>query len=134
MAPLRRSNPLQQSLRRIHKSFRDGANTAANAIRLEAEANIRRIRHVPRRMRVLRKIYHEYGLKHILLITVLIIYQFIGAAIFYLCEATHDESREMFWKENVKQNRSRLIDIIVTSMFNNSEYLFFVTANQTIQV
>lgn len=85
-------------------------------------------------MRVLSKIYHDYGLKHILLITILIIYQFIGAAIFYLCEAAYDESRELFWKENVKQNRTRLINIIISAMFNNSEYLFFLTANQTTQV
>lgn len=85
-------------------------------------------------MRVLRKVYHEYGLKHALLITVLIIYQFIGAAIFYLCEATHDESLEIFWKESVQQNRTRFIDVIVSSMFNNTEYLFFLTANQTKQV
>ncbi|EFO13283.1 hypothetical protein LOAG_15247, partial [Loa loa] len=110
------------------------ANTAANVIRHEAEANIRRIRHAPRWMRVLRTMYHEYGLKHILLITILIIYQFIGAAIFYLCETTHDESLETFWRENVKQNRTRLVDVIVSSMFNNSEYLFFLTANQTRQI
>ncbi|VDN06211.1 unnamed protein product [Thelazia callipaeda] len=134
MAPLRRSDAVQQSFRRFHKSIRDGATSAACAIRQEAELNIRRIRHVPRWMRVLSKIYHQYGLKHILLITILIIYQFIGAAIFYLCEAAHDESREIVWKEKVKQNRTRLIDIIISSMFNNSDYLFFLTTNQSRQV
>ncbi|KAL3985680.1 Ion channel family protein [Acanthocheilonema viteae] len=134
MAPLRRSAAFRQSVRQFHKSVRAGANTAANIIRQEAEANIRCIRHPPRWVRVLRKIYHEYGLKHVLLITVLIIYQFIGAAIFYLCEATHDESLEIFWEKSVQQNRTRLIDVVVSSIFNNSEYLFFLTANQTKQI
>uniref|UniRef100_A0A0R3RUE2 Ion_trans_2 domain-containing protein n=1 Tax=Elaeophora elaphi TaxID=1147741 RepID=A0A0R3RUE2_9BILA len=75
----------------------------AKVIRHEAEANIKRMRHPPRWMRVLRKIYHEYGLKHALLITILIIYQFIGAAIFYLCEGSHDETLEIFWKESVRR-------------------------------
>lgn len=85
-------------------------------------------------MRVLSKIYHDYGLKHILLITVLVLYQFIGAAIFFLCEASYDENREKYWINAVKTNRSRLIQLIISSMFNNTEYLFFLTANQTTQV
>ncbi|VIO98831.1 Uncharacterized protein BM_BM3727 [Brugia malayi] len=134
MASLQRSAVFRQSIRQFQQSIQERANTAANVIRQEAEVNIRRVRHVPRWIQLLRKVYHEYGLKHILLIIVLIIYQFIGAAIFYLCEASHDESLETFWKENIKRNRTRLIDVIVSSMLNNTEYLFFLTSNQTRQV
>ncbi|EJW84622.1 hypothetical protein WUBG_04470, partial [Wuchereria bancrofti] len=134
MAPLRCSAAFRQSIRQFQQSIQERANTAANVIRQEAEVNIRRIRHAPRWIQFLSKVYHEYGLKHILLIIVLIIYQFIGAAIFYFCEASHDKLLETFWKENVRRNRTRLIDVIVSSMLNNTEYLFFFTSNQTRQI
>uniref|UniRef100_A0A914S905 Uncharacterized protein n=1 Tax=Parascaris equorum TaxID=6256 RepID=A0A914S905_PAREQ len=85
-------------------------------------------------MRLLNKVYHEYGLKHLLLISILIVYQFIGAGIFYFCEVSNDESKEQTWKENVKLNRTRFIQLIIPTMFNNTEFLFFLTANQTAQV
>lgn len=110
------------------------AHSTANRIRREARQRFRRTRHVPRWIRILIKIYHEYGLKHILLISVLVIYQFIGAGIFYFCEASFDESKEMKWNDDIKQNRSRFIELIIPTMFNNSEFLFFLTANQTSQV
>ncbi|VDM42228.1 unnamed protein product [Toxocara canis] len=110
------------------------AHSAASAIREEARQRLRRVRRVPRWMRLLNKVYHEYGLKHLLLISILVVYQFIGAGIFYFCEASNDESKEHTWKENVKLNRTRFIQLIIPTMFNNTEFLFFLTANQTAQV
>lgn len=95
---------------------------------------MRRVRRIPRWMRLLNKVYHEYGLKHLLLISILVVYQFIGAGIFYFCEVSNDESKEQTWKENVKLNRTRFIQLIIPTMFNNTEFLFFLTANQTAQV
>uniref|UniRef100_A0A915BSM4 Uncharacterized protein n=1 Tax=Parascaris univalens TaxID=6257 RepID=A0A915BSM4_PARUN len=110
------------------------AHSAANTLREEAREGLRRVRRVPRWMRLLNKVYHEYGLKHLLLISILIVYQFIGAGIFYFCEVSNDESKEQTWKENVKLNRTRFIQLIIPTMFNNTEFLFFLTANQTAQV
>uniref|UniRef100_A0A9J2Q138 Potassium channel domain-containing protein n=1 Tax=Ascaris lumbricoides TaxID=6252 RepID=A0A9J2Q138_ASCLU len=110
------------------------AHSAANTLREEARQGLRRVRRIPRWMRLLNKVYHEYGLKHLLLISILVVYQFIGAGIFYFCEVSNDESKEQTWKENVKLNRTRFIQLIIPTMFNNTEFLFFLTANQTAQV
>ena len=110
------------------------ARYATNALREETRQRLERVRRIPKWILVLHKIYHQYGLKHLLLIAVLIAYQFIGAAIFYFCEVSFDETKELTWKENVQKNRSVFIQRIIPTMFNNTEFLFFLTANQTAQV
>uniref|UniRef100_A0A0K0FWY9 Potassium channel subfamily K member 18 (inferred by orthology to a human protein) n=1 Tax=Strongyloides venezuelensis TaxID=75913 RepID=A0A0K0FWY9_STRVS len=93
--------------------------------------SLQSVRKVPKWVRLLHKIYHEYGLKHICLILILVAYQFLGAAIFYFCEVSYDENKENTWIEDIKVNRTRLINDIIPSLFNNTEYLFFLTENQT---
>uniref|UniRef100_A0A158PBM5 Ion channel n=1 Tax=Angiostrongylus cantonensis TaxID=6313 RepID=A0A158PBM5_ANGCA len=83
---------------------------------------------------VIFQIYHEYGLKHICLISILIIYQFIGAGVFYLCEAGFDESKEKNWNKRIAENRTRFVLDIIPLMFNNTDYLFFLTQEQTNEV
>ncbi|ETN81632.1 Ion channel, partial [Necator americanus] len=80
------------------------------------------------------QIYHEYGLKHICLISILIIYQFIGAGVFYFCEAGFDESKEKIWNMRIAENRTKFVFGIIPLMFNNTDYLFFITQEQTNEV
>ncbi|PIO69019.1 Ion channel [Teladorsagia circumcincta] len=79
-------------------------------------------------------IYHDYGLKHVCLISILIIYQFIGAGVFYFCEAGFDESKEKVWNIRIAENRTKFVFDIIPLMFNNTDYLFFLTQEQTDEV
>ncbi|KAK6029163.1 Ion channel, partial [Ostertagia ostertagi] len=83
---------------------------------------------------VLKRIYHDYGLKHVCLISILIIYQFIGAGVFYFCEAGFDESKEKIWNIRIAENRTKFVFDIIPLMFNNTDYLFFLTQEQTDEV
>ncbi|VDM61819.1 unnamed protein product [Angiostrongylus costaricensis] len=80
------------------------------------------------------QIYHDYGLKHICLISILVIYQFIGAGVFYFCEAGFDESKEKIWNKRIAENRTKFVFDIIPLMFNNTDYLFFLTQEQTNEV
>lgn len=53
--------------------------------------------------------FNNYGLKYLFLIILLITYQFIGAIIFYVCEASNDRQIEYLWKLSLTENRTRLI-------------------------
>lgn len=83
-------------------------------------SDIRKTKKVPHWVRVTHKYYHDYGLKHLCLIIVLIIYQFIGAGIFYYCEHSNEESKELQWKEELKLNRSSLIKRVIKTFHNNN--------------
>ncbi|CAD5232248.1 unnamed protein product [Bursaphelenchus xylophilus] len=113
-------------LRRFGRSFREGANSFRSNI-----SNYRTAKKVSRWVQLTHKIYHDYGIKHILLILVLIVYQFIGAGVFYYCEHSNEESKEIQWKSELNNNRSVIINTIIKRMFNNTEYLFFLTQNQS---
>lgn len=54
--------------------------------------------------------------------------------IFYFCEASHEESKELAWKEDIRENRTIFIAMLIPTMFNNSEYLFFLSSAQTTRV
>lgn len=110
------------------------AHSVRSTLRQEAMESLRRVRAVPRWVRVVQSIYHDYGLKHICLILLLVAYQFLGAGIFYYCEVSNDETKEIVWNENIRLNRTKFIQQIIPTMFNNTEYLFFLTAEQTRQV
>ncbi|CAJ0915544.1 unnamed protein product, partial [Mesorhabditis belari] len=132
MAMRRPSNVV--NLNRLRQSFRKGALQLSNSIREEARQGLQKVRKVPRWVRILRTIYHDYGLKHICLISILILYQFFGAAVFYYYEKEADEIRERNWEIEIRENRTVLISRIIPLLFNNTEYLFFLTHNQTIEV
>ncbi|KHJ89273.1 Ion channel, partial [Oesophagostomum dentatum] len=103
-------------------------------VREDVCEKFKKVKKVPRWLRILKTIYHDYGLKHICLISVLIIYQFIGAGVFYLCEAGFDESKEKIWNMRIAENRTKFVYDIIPLMFNNTDYLFFLTQEQTNEV
>uniref|UniRef100_A0A0K0EMJ2 Potassium channel domain-containing protein n=1 Tax=Strongyloides stercoralis TaxID=6248 RepID=A0A0K0EMJ2_STRER len=122
---------IRRNINRIRKSFKSGASQLSTQIRDEAIQSLQNVRKVPKWVQLLNKVYHNYGLKHLCLILILVAYQFLGAAIFYFCEVSYDENKENTWIEDIKINRTKLINNIIPSLFNNSEYLFFLTENQT---
>uniref|UniRef100_A0A7E4VDL1 Ion_trans_2 domain-containing protein n=1 Tax=Panagrellus redivivus TaxID=6233 RepID=A0A7E4VDL1_PANRE len=126
----RRVSNVRSNLIKIRKSFRDQAHTVRQTIQQEAH----RIRRVPRWVRVANTLYHDWGLKHACLIGILIIYNFIGAAIFFYAEASNDVIQEDIWIDDIAKNRTKFVDKIIPSMFNNSDFLFFLTGDQTKQV
>ncbi|CAJ0582873.1 unnamed protein product, partial [Mesorhabditis spiculigera] len=123
--------PTSFNINRLRQSFRKGALQISNSIREEARHGLDRVRKVPRWVRILQTVYHDYGLKHICLLAILVLYQFFGAAVFYYYEADADERKENEWVDEIRFNRTRLVARIVPLLFNNSEYLFFLTQNQT---
>ncbi|KAJ1347082.1 hypothetical protein KIN20_002041 [Parelaphostrongylus tenuis] len=50
------------------------------------------------------------------------------------CEAGFDESKEKIWNERIAENRTKFVFNIIPLMFNNSDYLFFLTQEQTNEV
>ncbi|GMT08761.1 hypothetical protein PFISCL1PPCAC_58, partial [Pristionchus fissidentatus] len=106
------------------------AHQIQEAVRLEVGEGLKRVRRTPRWLRILRTVYHDYGLKHIMLIALLILYQFFGAAVFYYLEAGFDEDKERNWNEEITENRTHFVNQIVPLMFNNSELLFYITPEQ----
>ncbi|KAK6053490.1 Ion channel [Cooperia oncophora] len=91
---------------RVRQSFRKGAQSVGTALREDVREGLKRVRKVPRWVRILKTIYHDYGLKHVCLISILIIYQFIGAGVFYFCEAGFDESKEKIWNIRIERSLS----------------------------
>ncbi len=45
-----------------------------------------------------------------------------------------EESKELHWKMEISENRTKFIDAIIPTMFNNTDYLFFLTTEQTERV
>ncbi|WKY11463.1 hypothetical protein Q1695_003211 [Nippostrongylus brasiliensis] len=119
---------------RVRQSFRQGAQNVGSALREDVRERLKKVRKVPRWLRILKTIYHEYGLKHVCLIAVLVIYQFVGAGVFYFCEAGFDESKEKIWNTRIAENRTKFVFDIIPLMFNNTDYLFFLTQEQTNEV
>ncbi|KAK0413389.1 hypothetical protein QR680_006773 [Steinernema hermaphroditum] len=117
--------------RRLGQHVVQKAHSFGSSLREEARQGLRRVQTTPRWVRIFLRVYHDYGLKHFMLIGILVIYQFIGAGIFYYCEASNEESKEMLWKERIRVNRTRFIEQIIPQMFNNTEFLFFITQAQT---
>uniref|UniRef100_A0A914E0E9 Uncharacterized protein n=1 Tax=Acrobeloides nanus TaxID=290746 RepID=A0A914E0E9_9BILA len=113
----RPSNVFTDRFRRLQRSFRDQAHSFRSAIRDEAREGLRRARTVPKWIQFIQKIYHDYGLKHICLILLLVAYQFLGAGIFYYCEVSNDETKEMVWRENIQLNRTKFIHAIIPTMY-----------------
>ncbi|XGW03580.1 hypothetical protein V3C99_015061, partial [Haemonchus contortus] len=119
---------------RVRQSFRKGAHSVGTVLREDVKEGLKRVRKVPRWVQILKTIYHDYGLKHVCLISILIIYQFIGAGVFYFCEAGFDESKEKIWNMRIAENRTKFVFDIIPLMFNNTDYLFFLTQEQTDEV
>ncbi|GMS78126.1 hypothetical protein PENTCL1PPCAC_301, partial [Pristionchus entomophagus] len=106
------------------------AHHVQEVVRAEVGEGLKRVRRTPRWLRILRTVYHDYGLKHVMLILLLVLYQFLGAAVFYYTEAGFDEDKERNWNEEIAENRTLFVSQLVPLMFNNSDLLFYITPDQ----
>uniref|UniRef100_A0A915EG59 Potassium channel domain-containing protein n=1 Tax=Ditylenchus dipsaci TaxID=166011 RepID=A0A915EG59_9BILA len=114
---LRRS--FKHQTRNFRSALRDEPSTSAGQRGRRGTSYIPRpvsaIEQPPRWMLLFSRAYHHYGLKHVLLLTVLVVYQFVGAVVFYVCEASNDEMQEMAWKYGLTVNRTRLVNTIANT-------------------
>lgn len=73
-----------------------------------------------------KRIYHRRGLKHLLLVFVLVIYQFFGAALFLYLEKGPEDDKEKEWRKNVTASRTIMIDKILPALINNTNYFLYL--------
>lgn len=73
-------------------------------------------------------VYHKYGLKHVLLLVILLLYSILGAAIFYQIEAPNDKIQRDDFQQHRTSGRRRLIaEKIFPKIFNNTDqFLIFL--------
>lgn len=133
----------KSQLRRLRNSFRHNLRQTTRNLQelgqvVHDQASLKHVRakfrRVPVWLKIVRKIYHKYGLKHVLLILVFVLYQFLGACLFLFLEEKAEEDKETKWKADVLENRTKLIDTLMHTFFNNSRYLFFLTPEQSSEI
>lgn len=77
-------------------------------------------------------VYHRLGVRHVVLITVYLAYLVVGATLFYTLEHENEQLRRLQYTMELKKNRTAFIrDEIISTLFNNSEYLVFLSAEKT---
>ncbi|KAK0410685.1 hypothetical protein QR680_005273 [Steinernema hermaphroditum] len=76
---------------------------ASRSARSLAAASQRQVRHLqaepPLCFRFVQRVYHEYGLKHLILILILLFYTFFGAFLFLLIEGPAQKRMKDTWTE-----------------------------------
>uniref|UniRef100_A0A1I8AMK7 TWiK family of potassium channels protein 7 n=1 Tax=Steinernema glaseri TaxID=37863 RepID=A0A1I8AMK7_9BILA len=96
-----------------------------------ASASQRQVRHLqqepPLCFRFVQRVYHEYGLKHLILIFVLLFYTFFGAFLFLVIEGPTQKRM----KDNISRNRSVFVTSLMSELFNNSDYLVYIKGRTT---
>ncbi|CAJ0582560.1 unnamed protein product, partial [Mesorhabditis spiculigera] len=80
---------------------------------------------------IVNRAYHEYGLKHLVLIGVFIFYVLFGAFILLIIESPAQTDMKQNWMSEIRKNRSYLVDSMMKEVFNNSEYLIYIKGNTT---
>lgn len=86
-------------------------------------------------LRVLRSFYHKYGLKHVVLITVLLLYSLMGAGIFLFFEQPAEQIRLTSLHTKRKSFRRITVDRIISEIFNDTQrFLIFLSSEQTSEV
>ncbi|CAI5451301.1 unnamed protein product [Caenorhabditis angaria] len=82
-------------------------------------------------MVILHRAYHKYGLKHLVLILVFVLYCTLGGLIFWLIEEPYQSDLKNTWEERIKENRTARVNEMMKNMFNNSDYLIYIKGNTT---
>lgn len=85
-------------------------------------------------LNVLKRLYHKYGLKHVVLVFSLLLYTFFGALLFVLIEEPSERNEKRKWETNMAKNRSIFVDNLCESLLNNTVYYLFATQTASIQV
>ncbi|CAB3399022.1 unnamed protein product [Caenorhabditis bovis] len=80
---------------------------------------------------IMKRVYHKYGLKHVVLILIFLLYCTIGGMIFWLIEEPYQSKLKDRWTEKIEVNRTERVNQIMRSVFNNSDYLIYIKGNTT---
>ncbi|KAI6221021.1 hypothetical protein M3Y99_01029200 [Aphelenchoides fujianensis] len=70
-------------------------------------------------------------LKHAGLLGLLLAFQLIGALVFWWAEQPHEQRVEAERRHELERNRTALIREVIGSLFNNTEFLFFLGHEQS---
>ncbi|TKR60471.1 hypothetical protein L596_027714 [Steinernema carpocapsae] len=104
----------------------------ARSARALAAASQRQVRTLqeepPLCFRFVEQMYHKYGLKHVILILILLFYTFFGAFLFLIIEGPTQNRLKDTWTQNIAKNRSVFIG---SELFNNSNYLVYIKGKTT---
>ncbi|KHN82751.1 TWiK family of potassium channels protein 18 [Toxocara canis] len=83
--------------------------------------------HAVHLIRTAKRIYHKYGLGHIILFSCYIAFLLLSASIFYIIESTYSTSVRRQWQHKLSDQRSRFIsDELLPQIFNNTRLLVFI--------
>ncbi|CAI2352460.1 unnamed protein product [Caenorhabditis sp. 36 PRJEB53466] len=78
---------------------------------------------------ILNRAYHKYGLKHVVLIVVFLIYCIFGGLVFWLLEEPYQSELRDRWLQTIENNRTTRVDLLMKRIFNNSDFLIYIKGN-----
>ncbi|KAF8386168.1 twk-35 [Pristionchus pacificus] len=115
---------------RAHEQLMRGAiNARAIAGRAHA-AGVRGVQRMqkaqpPLCFRIMYKMYHKYGMKHVVLIGFFVLYTALGGLAFWLLERGHQGGMKDEWKERIAANRTDHVENLMLELFNNTHYMLY---------
>ncbi|CAJ0939678.1 unnamed protein product, partial [Mesorhabditis belari] len=83
---------------------------------------------------IVNRAYHEYGLKHLVLIMIFMFYVLFGAFVFLIIEKDAQNEMKEAWEEKIRLNRSHVVDVMMKEVFNNSEFLIYIKGNTSMKL
>lgn len=83
---------------------------------------------------LLKRFYHRYGGKHIVLILSLLLYTFFGAFLFVIIEEPAEKDEKSKWEKTLAKNRTIFVESLCDSLLNNTVYYLFATQTASTQV
>uniref|UniRef100_A0A914XCP7 Potassium channel domain-containing protein n=1 Tax=Plectus sambesii TaxID=2011161 RepID=A0A914XCP7_9BILA len=132
------SNRLTEQARSVKESgvrFQEQAlqstRTVANFARSAGRRTVQTLHKRPLCFSIMQNFYHRYGMKHAILILILLFYAFFGAFVFLIIEAPHQTKMKAEWNSEIAVNRSRFVSSIMSELFNNSRFLIYVKGKTT---
>jgi hypothetical protein len=98
----------------------------ANFARSAGRRTVHNLHKRPLCFTIMQRFYHSYGMKHLVLVLVLLFYAFFGAFVFLIIEAPHQTKMKNEWRMEIAINRTRFVQSIMFELFNNSHFLIYV--------
>ncbi|EGT33056.1 hypothetical protein CAEBREN_30917 [Caenorhabditis brenneri] len=83
---------------------------------------------------ILNRAYHKYGLKHVVLIIVFLLYCTAGGLVFWLIEEPYQSELRDDWIQRIDNNRTERVGIMMKRVFNNSDFLIYIKGNTTMRL
>lgn len=110
---------------------RDRRRSSVQQMLQDMQARLMRQRKTPLCLKIAQRVYHKYGLKHVVLLLVLVLYGFVGALIFVLIEGPAEERLKSEWRSRLDNSREIFVRDLMIELFNNSRYVVFIPSWKT---